>query len=171
MIPENRLLGAVSAAQTALLSAFNPDDAICPPDGGGSKVCRVVAGDAIALEMWDAHARGSKCAEPFLWVRVRRRFRSERFPTPTVDINDCTLPEVAELEFGIGRCTRITEIVDWKQQAVESVVAMDDSWRLGLAACAFRNARSGGDVGIGTTNPYGPEGGVVGWIATIFASL
>lgn len=167
----NGVLEVVAAAQSALLAAFNPDDEVQPPEGGGSTVVRVVAGDAIALELWDAHAQGSNCAEPFLWVRIRRRFRSERFPAPAIDISHCTMPEVVELEIGIGRCTRVQEYVDWKQQAVEASVALDDSWRLSLAACLFKELLPDQDVGVGTTNPYGPEGGVVGWITTLFASL
>lgn len=171
MVAENRVLEIVTAAQTALLAAFNPTDVVNPPEGGGSKICRVIAGDAVALELWDAHAVGSNCREPFLWVRVHRRFRSERFPAPTIDVTACTLPEVVELEIGIGRCTKISETVDWKQQAKEAVIALDDSWRLSLASCLFRSLLPNQDVGVGTTNPYGPEGGVVGWITTLFASI
>jgi hypothetical protein len=171
MVSENRLLDIVAAAQSVLLTAFNPKDDVKPPEGGGSTVVRVIAGDAVALELWDAHAVGSNCTEPFLWVRIRRRFRSERFPSPTIDITDCTLPEVVELEIGIGRCTRVSEVVDWKQQAAEAVVALDDSWRLSMASCLFRDLLTNHDVGVGTINPYGPEGGVVGWILTLFVSI
>lgn len=167
----NGILPIVSAARDSLLAAFNPADAIQPPDGGGSGVCRVIAGNAIALELWEAHAVGSKCQEPFLWVRVRRRFRTDKFPTPTIDVTNCTTPEVVELEIGIGRCTKISERVDWKQQQIEAHISLDDSWRMGLAACLFRDKLPNQDVGVGTTNPYGPEGGVVGWITTLFASI
>jgi len=170
-VTENRILDVVVAAQSSLLKAFNPNDRIQPPEGGGSTVCRVIAGDAVALELWDAHAVGSNCVEPFLWVRVRRRFRSNQFPAPAIDTSQCSMPEVAELEIGIGRCTRISEMVDWKQQATEAVVSLDDSWRIGLAACMFKGLLPTQDVGVGTTNPYGPEGGIVGWITSIFVSL
>lgn len=170
-MPENRVLDIVVAAQSALLTAFDPDDQVQPPAGGGSTVCRLISGDAVALELWDAHVVGTNCREPFLWVRVHRRFRTEQFPAPTIDISPCNLPEVVELEMGVGRCTRISEMVDWQQQAVEATVALDDSWRLSMASCLFKGLLPNNDVGVGTTNPYGPEGGVVGWITTLFAGI
>lgn len=170
-MPVDRLLDVVEAAQACMLKAFNPDDPIQPPLGGGSKVCRVLAGDAIAIELWDAHAEGSDCQAPFIWVRVCRRYLTETFPTPSVNIKDCSGPEVAELEFGVGRCTKVSEVVDWDEQAIEAAVALDDSWRLGKAACCFRAAVSEQDVGVGTSTPYGPEGGVVGWTTQVFVSI
>ena len=112
-----QLLDAIATAQSSLLAAFNPDDSVRPPLGGGSKICRVVQGRSVALELWDAHAVGTQCKQPFLWVRVRRQFRSQKFPSPIIDITPCTLPLVAELEVGVGRCTMITETVNWDQQA------------------------------------------------------
>jgi hypothetical protein len=169
--PSNRVIDIVVAAQTAMLKAFNPTDAIQPPLGGGSEMCRVIIGAAVALELWDAHAVGTNCKEPFMWVRLHRRFHSQQFPAPVIDTTTCTLPEVVELEIGIGRCSKVSEVIDWKNQALEGAVALDDSWRMSLAACLFRDILSTQDVGIGTTNPFGPEGGVVGWITTLFAAI
>lgn len=170
---ENPLVEAVVAAQSAALAAFNPDDTVAPPRGGGTKICRVTAGDATAMELWDAHAAGDGCGTPFLWVRVRRTYPSDNFPSPTIDTTPCTLPHVAELEVGIGRCIHIPDpTTDWKEVAEDAANSIDDAWRLRKAACVFRGILDPErTTGVGPVNPIGPQGGIVGWVVTLYATI
>lgn len=165
------LQAVISDVQAALLSAFNPASEF-PPDGGGSITCRVVAGDAVSLELWDAHAQGSDCAEPFLWVRVMRRFRAKTFPTPIL-ATDCATQRVVELEIGVARCTKLSAEPDWDELAEEAEISLDDSFRIEVALCRAMAALTdhGRTVSTGTITPYGPDGGVVAWNGTLFVSL
>lgn len=161
---------AVDVIRTALLTCFDPASDF-PPAGGGSTTCRIIAGDVVALELWDAHAQGSDCKEPFLWVRVMRRFRSKTFPKAEMAI-DCDMMPVADIEIGVGRCSMLSAEPDWDELAIEAETALDDSFRLQVALCRAMSALKddGHTVGTGTISPYGPEGGVVAWNGTLAVS-
>lgn len=162
----------VNTVRDAVLAAFNPTDAVMVPTGGGSATCRIVAGDAVPMQMWDAHAQGSDCKEPFLWVRVMRRFRSKQFPAAII-ATDCATQPVVELEIGVGRCSALSAEVDWDELDDEALVSLDDCWRVELALCRAQTllTTAGRTVGTGAITPYGPEGGVVAWNGTLLVSL
>lgn len=161
----------VDIVKTAVLSSFNPDSEF-PPAGGGSTTCRVVAGDVVALEMWDAHAQGTDCAEPFLWERVMRRFRSKTLFSPTIALA-CDTARVVEIEIGVARCSALRAEPDWDELAVEAEISLDDCFRVEVALCRAQTALkdAGFTSGTNTIVPYGPEGGVVAWRGTLFVSL
>lgn len=164
----------VNAFIAAMRKAFNPDDAVQAPIGGGSTVVRFVAGDVAAMELWDAHAAGGDCKEPFLWVRLMRRYRSKTFPTPSPASDNCELPRVVDIEVGVARCAAISEdgTVDWEQVAQEAEISRDDSWRIELALCIAGSAlRKNHQVATNTVLPTGPEGGVIGWGGTAAVQL
>ena len=172
--PTDTAIEAVNAFILAMKQAFNPADAVQPPLGGGSDKVHFVAGDVVPLEMWDSFAQGTNCLEPFLWVRLVRRFRSKVFPAETIDDSNCSLPRVVRIEVGIGRCAvlpRSNGIYDWDQLAVAAEVSMDDSYRIELALCRARSLLINNAVATDTIAPFGPEGGVTAWAGTALVQI
>lgn len=164
----------VNAVIRAMKKVFNPNDSVFPPLGGGSETVRFLSGSVIALALWDAHAQGSNCAEPFLWVRLVRSFRTKIFPAPVVDQDNCGLPEVLQIEMGVGRCSSLgfsDGTVDWEAQRIEAEVSLDDRRRISLAQCLSKKLIGDRAVGADTLIPNGPDGGVVAWAGTIYVQL
>lgn len=178
--PVDPAIDVVNAFITAMLAAFRPDDAVQPPLGGGSTNVRFFAGEGPALAAFDFHTgkSGGNCKEPFLWVRAARRYRYRpgAFPAPIVDTADkcANSPQAIMVEVGVGRCSvAAKERPTWDEYAAEAEVMLDDSWRIGLVLCmaadALRTPKR--QVGIDTTNPYGPEGGIVAWVGSAYVQL
>ncbi|AGT12923.1 hypothetical protein KAYACHO_19 [Mycobacterium phage KayaCho] len=172
--PAMEVIGAASAA---LASQF-ADHPQCPPLVGATENVRFLAGDGAPLAAWDSHAKGGKrgCAEPFVWVRAMRRFRSATFPRETLDQNPCSLPKVLAVELGVAWCAVIADRPDrapkFEDLAREAEVSMDTAWRLENAMCAAAKTLTGQErqVGTDTVVPYGPEGGIIAWSGVIYAS-
>lgn len=164
------VLDIVSVVATALMEAFDPEQD-CPPIGGGSDTVRMFAGDGIPLVASELHSLGTKCRQPFLWVRQMRRYRSANFPAPTL-AKECKLPRVVPIEIGVGRCAVADEQPTWNEYAREAQVSSDDAWRIEQALCFALSALSEADrtVGTDTINPYGPEGGVVAWTGILYST-
>jgi len=163
----------VTAYTTALGEVFDPLSD-CPPDGGGSTEVRFFGGDAVPMAAWNAHnGGGSSCDEPFLWVRVIRRYRSAEFPDQTIGIDSCSLPRVIALEIGVGRCSTVELDPSWDEYAAEAEISLDDSWRIELALCraAARVRTLGYPAGTGEVSPYGPEGGIVAWMGEAYVQF
>lgn len=161
----------------ALGALFGPDDE-CPAKVGTTTNVRTFAGDGLPLAAWDAHV-GSKngCKEPFVWQRVRRRYRSSNFPSPTIAASPCDLIRVLELEMGVGWCAEMGDErgqVPWPKLEAEAVKAMDTAWRLEEALCMVSQLVKKDDaqqqVGTDTLVPYGPEGGVIAWSGILYVS-
>jgi hypothetical protein len=163
----------VNSFIAAMLAAFNPNDAVMPPLGGGSETVRFLAGDVIPLELWDAHTDASNCNEPFLWVRMTRRFRTVSFPSAETGEVDCNMPRVISLEIGVGRCSALQAEVNWPEIQTEAEISLDDSWRVELALChvVTQMKEQGRMIAIGEIVPFGPEGGVIAWSATAHVKL
>src|SRR5690606_21232482 len=159
----------------ALREAFSPESAV-PPLGGGTSKVRVFAGDAAPLAAWDAHRDDCECNEPFLWVRLMRRYRSQTFPQPYVGPDPCPVPIVVAVEIGVGRCAAMSiEGCSWESYESEAEISLDDSWRIELALCRavalLKKERCSDLVATDAVIPYGPEGGVVAWIGTLYAQV
>ncbi|UYP17714.1 hypothetical protein OED52_13640 [Rhodococcus sp. Z13] len=159
---------------TALREAFDPNSA-CPPLGGGTKHVRVFAGDAIPLSAWDAHRDGEGCDQPFVWVRLVRRYRTQQFPAPFVGPAPCGLPKAVAIEIGVGRCAVVDTEPAWEDYANEAEISIDDSWRIDLALCRamgrIERKECGTATAIDAVVPYGPEGGVIAQIGTAYVQL
>lgn len=164
----------VNAFIRAMKLAFRPDDPYCPPTGGGNTEVRFFAGMAPPTDAWDAHSDGGEgCDEPFLWVRLMRRYRSNNFPAPSASTEACSAPVVVAVEVGVGRCAVTDAEPTWEQYAREAEVSLDDSWRIELALCSaagILRAQSR-TVGIDTIEPYGPEGGIIGHTGAAYVQL
>src|SRR5699024_9749725 len=159
----------------AMRQAFTPDSSQ-PPIGGGSNDVRLFAGDAVPLSAWNAHTdSGEDCAEPFLWVRLVARFRTDTLPTPIVTGESCDKPVGITVEVGVGRCAVATLEPSWEDYAREAEVSLDDSWRVELALCRARSmVLTQGDAiaaALDSIVPVGPEGGVIAWTGTIHFQL
>lgn len=170
--PVSCVLNAVVCGMREAFSADSP----APPLGGGTSKVRVFAGDAAPLAAWDAHREDCDCNEPFLWVRLMRRYRTKAFPAPYVGPDPCASPVVAAVEVGVGRCASTSlEGCSWETYADEAEVSLDDSWRVELALCrAAAIMKRGQCADLTATDaviPYGPEGGVVAWIGTLYAQV
>lgn len=161
----------VTAYLQAMSEVFDPNSEN-PPDNG-TTVVHFFGGDAIPMAAWEAHSTGDGCDIPFLWVRLVRRFRTDDFPSPAVDVNSCGLPRVLEFEVGVGRCA-VTEIEpSWEDYAIEAAVSLDDSWRIELALCRAGALvrRQGYSAATGEVLPYGPEGGVLAWTGVSYVQF
>lgn len=174
--PVDPALEVVAAYLAALRMAFNPDDSIAPPSYGGTKDVRFFAGDAPALAAFEAHAGGGgeNCGEPFVWVRLMRRYRSKVFPAAVLDMEPgCGTMRVVAVEVGVGRCAVVDMQPTWDQYDSEADRSLEDSYRIELALCvAARQLRDNEHrVATDTINPYGPEGGVIAWIGTAYVDL
>ena len=159
----------------ALVEAFT-GGSTNPPLGGGTDTVRIFAGDATPLAAWDAHAAECDCNAPFVWIRLARRYRSDAFPTPTVGATPCGAPVVAALEIGVGRCAVVDAEPSWQDYEDEALISFDDSWRIELALCrASQHIAADPDCATNTATdqviPYGPEGGVIAWLGTLYVQL
>lgn len=168
-------LAVVAAYLDAMRKAFNPNDAEFPPTGGGTTNVRFFAGDGPALAAFEAHAEGTDCAEPFVWVRVMRRYRSKVFPSPVLDQEQgCGTARVVAIEVGVARCSvTVQETPTWEAYDAEADMSLEDSYRVEIALCLAATALRGAGHSVATDiiNPYGPEGGVIAWVGTAYADL
>lgn len=162
----------------ALREAFSRTGSF-PPVGGGTDIVRVFAGNASPLEAVDMHINECGCGnDPFLWVRLMRRYRTVNFPQPYVGDSNCGMQKVIAVEFGIARCTALAaspQGCGWTEYENEAETSLDDSWRIDLVLCrvsAKLKASGCADlVSMDSVIPHGPEGGVYGWIGTLYASI
>lgn len=168
---------AINHLISALVEAFSSESSN-PPDGGGisgPSDVRVFAGDGIPLAAWDSHSDGGDCRAPFIWVRQIRRYRTRAFPTPFVGPSPCGDPVAVAFEVGVGRCAVVDAEPTWDQYATEAEVSMDDAWRIELALCRAASKATSDDcvtmTAIDAVVPYGPEGGVVAQVGTLFVQL
>ena len=163
--------------EIALGELFGPDDQ-CPAKVGTTTNVRTFAGDGLPLAAWDSHSTGSSgCKEPFVWQRVRRRFRSAQFPHPTISATPCELTRVIEVELGVGWCADLGNErggPSWAAYQREAEISMDVAWRLEEALCLaaklYRADDANQQVGTDTLVPYGPEGSVIAWSGILYAS-
>lgn len=161
----------INVIMKALKRAFDPEFS-CPSDAKVSPTVRFFAGEGMPLEAWNAHAQATGCDEPLLWVRVINRYPSQRFPDPMININPCGLPEVIALEIGIARCCVVDANPSWDEYATEAEQSLDDSWRVKNALCAAMSyLKDDHQVGTDRVEPFGPEGGVLGWAAKAYVQV
>ena len=160
----------------ALKEAFSPTSA-SPPIGGGTERVRVFAGEAPPLSAVDMHLDDCGCGnDPFVWVRLMRRYRSQTFPQAYVGDNGCAAPRVVAIEIGVARCAAVfQESCDWTAYESEAEVSLDDSARIELALCRAASLMKRGEcsdaVALDAVVPYGPEGGIIAWIGTLYARV
>jgi hypothetical protein len=173
--PANCIINTVASA----LRMFFAPQSEQPPLGGGTEQVRLFAGDALPIEAWDFFRDGNEgCNEPFVWVRLMRRYRSKDFPAPFVGGDPCPIPVVIAVEIGVARCaaTSIGDC-DWECYETEAEISADDSWRIERALCYAATTVRKSDppcspmVGLDAILPYGPEGGVIAWTGIMYASL
>lgn len=168
-------INVISVFVDAMRRAFNPDDTIAPPTGGGSKNVRVFAGDGV---LPPSLIQATGCDTPLLWVRAAQRYLSEPKSFPSVRVR---MPDECEdtgfhtlgVEIGVGRCSSMESGPTWDDLAAEADASLDDSWRLSLAldlaACDLRSKVRA--FAADTIAPYGPEGGVIAWTAVAYVQL
>lgn len=153
----------------ALMDVFGPEVSVVPMGGACSEV-HVFAGDALPIAAWNTYVDDG-CTSGFLWVRLVRRYRTQNFPAPAVVDNTCGLSEVLTVEMGIARCALMDEAPTPQQYDEEAAISLDDSWRLSLAQCRAAALLKESECGLSTAldivSPFGPEGGVIAWVATI----
>ena len=156
----------------ALRKAFNPNDPVCPPLGGGSTTIYFLAGDG-GLPPWNP-----TCDEPFLWVRAANRYRTRttEFPAAYIGDKNCTNPDltpVLAIEIGIMRCTTLLDEPDWNRLTNEANISLDDSWRIEKALCVAATTWRRKDrlVATDTVTPFGPDGGVTAWTGMAYAQF
>jgi hypothetical protein len=161
----------INALIVALRDAFDPAGP-CPIDSTATPTVRFFAGDTEPPAAWNAHAQTAGCDEPLLWVRVVKRYRSDRFPDQTTVVDDCKTMRVVVVEVGIARCAVVDADPSWDDYATEAEVSLDDSRRIEKALCAAVTAlRQDHRAGYESILPFGPEGGILGWTAQVLASF
>lgn len=161
----------------ALRDWFTPDQ-VNPPLGGGTTTVRLFAGDVIPTSLVDMHVNDPACGctQPFVWVRLLRRYRSREFPQPYVGDDPCGTPVVIAVEVGIARCaTLMQNTCTWAALETEAEVSLDDSRRIELALCRaagqLKQSQCSDAVAIDSVLPHGPDGGVLGWVGTLYVRI
>lgn len=161
----------------AMRAAFDPASGY-PPLGGGTTTVRPFAGDATPLAAVDLHINDFGCgADPFLWVRLARRYRSQNFPQPYLGADGCRSQVVIAVEVGVARCAVIAagDGPDWKALEEEAEISLDDSGRIELALCHASSlmieSKCSDMQAIDAVVPYGPDGGVIAWTGTLYAAV
>ncbi|WP_280499025.1 hypothetical protein [Nocardia cyriacigeorgica] len=155
------------------LRAFFGPDAAVQPLGGGTDVVRILAGDVATPPPW-LGSEQDDCTgcDPFLWVRLVRRWRTGNFPQETPSAV-CGAARVVTVEAGIARCYPITD--DPTEQEQHALIQLDDSWRIDNALCLAMRKAENTDVALSTTigagEPIGPEGLVLLWVQQAHAQL
>lgn len=165
---------AIAAVREGMRLAFTGQSSQ-PPIGGGSDTVRLFAGDGVPLAAFRAYSDEVDCGDPFLWVRLVARFRTDPLPAPLVSPDGCDKPVGITVEAGVARCATVDLDPSWDDYAREAEVSLDDSWRVEMALCQARTAavRSGAAVAgaIDAILPVGPEGGVIAWYGSIHFQL
>lgn len=161
----------------AMREAFDPSSSY-PPLGGGSTTVRVFAGAATPMAAVDIHINDTGCGQdPFLWVRLERRYRTQTFPQPYIGANGCAAQVAVAVEVGVARCAVIEtgDGPDWTALAEEAEISLDDSGRIELALCrasTLMTSKGCSDMqAVDVIAPYGPDGGVIAWTGTIYAAV
>ena len=170
--PANCVLNTVASAMRLVMAPTSEQ----PPLGGGTDRVLFFAGEALPIEAFNFYRADSECAEPFVWVRLIRRYRSKNFPAPYNGGDPCPVPVVVPIEVGIARCAAV-DMGDCDGACYESEaeISLDDSWRIERALCfaasKLRQTRCALQVGLDDIVPYGPSGGVVAWTGVLYAQL
>lgn len=160
----------------AMREVFSPTSSY-PPLGGGSTKVRVFAGDAAPMGAVDLHINECECgSDPFLWVRLMRRYRTKAFPSPYVGADGCETQIAVAVEVGVGRCAVMSaEGGDWDALANEAEISLDDSGRIEFALCRaaalMKESKCSDMQALDIVAPFGPEGGVIGWTGTLYAAV
>lgn len=134
---------------------------------------RFFAGGAPAVAAFNAHTDQAGCDEPFLWVRVMRRYRTKVLPNSEASSNGCLLPRAVDVEVGVARCAVVEQEPTWIDYETEAATSLRDSFLLETALRAAQ-CQLRADTYIAATSaltPFGPEGGVLGWTADIYAQF
>lgn len=120
-------------------------------------ICSPMPGDAIATDYVSEDAG-------MAWVRLESGWPSTSFPVPS-GLASCDAPLAFNLEVGLAYCAPIFD----SDGTPPNLVEMFESTRLQMAGmatirrailCCFPGKSQ--DVVLGTYQPIGPEGGVVG---------
>lgn len=153
----------IQAVRKCMATIFSPTSD-CPPLGGGTTKVWFFAGDAAPINEVD-------CNNPFLWVRLASRHRSSQFPDPEMMFSPCGTPEVITVEVGVARCALMDEAT-FDEYQDEAAISLDDSWRLNkLPCCVSGELNNEHSVGYEAITPYGPEGGIIAWVTTLYISV
>lgn len=181
MLPHDPASDVVNAFVVAMKQAFNPDDKVQPPLGGGSTDVRFLASDgALPTSVWDPESGGLTmgCKAPLLWVRVDRRYRARSHEVHSAYVGDksCKDADVVRalaVEIGVARCADMSAKPKWSELEREAEISLDDSWRIEIALCRASAAltKAGHAVATDTIAPLGPEGGLIAWTGMAYASF
>lgn len=163
----------VTELMNVVRAVYHPDSNY-PPIGGGTTQVHLVSGEGPS---WDPMAGrigeqdGEKCPNPFVWVRLLSRYRSESFPEPSTTVS-CPGISVLALEVGVGRCVNIDAEVDWRVIAQEAEWGIDDAYRLDKIACVLSGYLANRAlVAAEPAVPEGPDGGGIVWSSNVFIGI
>lgn len=113
------------------------------------------------------------------WVNVIRLYRTADFPTESDRLAPCSGVPVAVIQAGVARCVATVDAQGYPPTAEDmehdALVGLDDAARLERALCVA--ARRAMDLDVvdaavwSATEPIGPQGGVLAWVATLTVQL
>lgn len=161
---------AIGIVMDALADVFDP--AGPEPPSEGSTDVHFFAGEGPVEALY---IPSPSCTEPFLWVRMARRYRTRGIPEIAIEQQPCALPRAVAVEIGVGRCA-VAELNDagivtttWAEYDAEGMASLDDSWRIEGALCLAAKRLMDADYAVVTEEviPVGPEGGLIAWTGMI----
>ena len=162
---------------TAMGAAFNPNDAVATPKGGGTSNVRVFAGEGELPASLIVNTGSGECVEPLVWVRLAQRYlaRDTGFPdafTGRLGCGEADVHPALAVEVGVGRCSTMEDDPAWDTLADEADISLDDSYRLMLGVELARVRLQGWARAFAadTVAPFGPHGGVIAWTGMAYVS-
>lgn len=174
----DKAVGVIGCVAERLRQFFGPDTEF-PPIGGAIHQVHVLAGDQVAPPPWVGTTEDcTDCTDcsAYLWVRLVSRWRtgqSQNMTASAAVIGKCNQARGITVEAGVARCHPLEGTRDELEQ--HALIQMDDSWRMDNALCAgMADAEAAGfasDTGLGTGEPYGPEGLLIIWTQRAYAQL
>lgn len=168
---DNRTAQVIGLVVEQMRVFFTPQQKV-PPVGGGTIVIHIVAGDAVPPPEWIGGENCQGC-DPYIWVRLVRRYRSQDFPSEASGPVKCTVRPVIVIEAGVSRCAPME--MSAADEELQAWTQWDDSWRIDRALCAaMKAAETAGaavNTNLGEGLPFGPEGLAIGWTQTASAQL
>ena len=126
----------------------------------------IVAGQAVDLGL-----AGVDCDGGMVWVRLAQAYPSQSIGQVAQSLGNCSVGTGFDLEMGIIRPIELTEEgPDPAQALADAEQQMKDmqTMRRALVCCSSFHPK---DFILGSYQPYGPLGGVLGGTWTIYAGL
>lgn len=149
-------------------------DAATEPLGGAVPTIEHRPGADVALDGLEYE----NCAG-IVWVNVLRMFRTTEWPQESDSMSACRGTLAVVVQVGAARCVSTVDSSGFpptpEDMERDALVGLDDAVRLERALCIAARWLEQRGIGngsvVGSSEPYGPAGGVLAWTKTLNVQL